>query len=400
MEYYAIRTGSDELTHWKYIKKVQKPNGKWRYIYDRSELEKYNKGLTTESQSIEDGGVKRTVRTTYGKTKSLFDGESRTEFSSMFSDGSGSKTVITKKYQGKLSRVQAKGEKWVFDKFLKKKNKKLSEASEKKGKTFVDKFFNKHGISKTKKKPKYVAKAAMPNGLVRYFYSQLEYDAYIKRLNYQKNEPDFMKKIKKIDKNTIMQSDEDMAATNPKYNPYVDDYSMNCFKCTQVYELRRRGYDVTAGAADEYDTAIDKLTNKQTRYAYNEMYKNPKIYQVNENGSVKDKSKIYNAPLDLGKYADDSSKVHNNYSGKTLKKTIEKNNPPNSRGDICVNWKGGGAHSMVYEVDSKGNAKIIDCQTNTVRSFDDVATASKYITFTRTDNLELKKGVLHNVKSK
>ncbi|MGN1217758.1 MAG: toxin glutamine deamidase domain-containing protein [Phocaeicola sp.] len=395
MEYYAIRTGSDELTHWKYIKKVQKPNGKWRYIYNRSELDNYNSGKAVESEYTDSNGNVVKTKTIYRKSNSLFDGESSSTFG--FNKNL-TKTIVKK--QGKLSRLQAKGEKWVFDKFLKKKNKKLSEASEKKGKSFVDKLFNKLGVSKTKKKPKYIAKAAMPNGLVRYFYSQLEYDAYIKRLNYQKNEPDFMKKIKKIDKNTIMQSDEDMAATNPKYNPYVDDYSMNCFKCTQVYELRRRGYDVTADVADKYNTAIEKLTNKQSNYAFNEMYKNPKIYQVNENGSVKDKSKMYNAPLDLGTWVDDSSKVYNNYSGKTLKTAIEKNNPPNSRGNISVRWKGGGAHSMVYEVDSKGNARILDCQTNTARSFDDVATASKYITFTRLDNLELKKGVLHNVESK
>lgn len=43
MHYYAvIRRGSeDELTHWKYIKKIKSKNGKTRYIYDRSELAKY-----------------------------------------------------------------------------------------------------------------------------------------------------------------------------------------------------------------------------------------------------------------------------------------------------------------------------------------------------------------------
>lgn len=34
MEYYAVtKNDSDELTHWKYVKK-KKVNGKWRYYYD------------------------------------------------------------------------------------------------------------------------------------------------------------------------------------------------------------------------------------------------------------------------------------------------------------------------------------------------------------------------------
>lgn len=38
MNHYAIKRTSekDELTHWKYIKKVKTKNGKWRYIYDKS----------------------------------------------------------------------------------------------------------------------------------------------------------------------------------------------------------------------------------------------------------------------------------------------------------------------------------------------------------------------------
>ena len=31
----------DELIHWKYIKKIKLPNGKWRYYYNQSELDKY-----------------------------------------------------------------------------------------------------------------------------------------------------------------------------------------------------------------------------------------------------------------------------------------------------------------------------------------------------------------------
>ncbi len=35
-----IDLDEDEIMHWKYIKRVKLPNGKWRYIYDESELKK------------------------------------------------------------------------------------------------------------------------------------------------------------------------------------------------------------------------------------------------------------------------------------------------------------------------------------------------------------------------
>ena len=37
---YVLKPKDDELYHWKYIKKVKKPNGKWRYYYDTKQLKK------------------------------------------------------------------------------------------------------------------------------------------------------------------------------------------------------------------------------------------------------------------------------------------------------------------------------------------------------------------------
>lgn len=39
---YYVDLNENELVHWKYIKRVKLRNGKWRYIYDDSSLEKYN----------------------------------------------------------------------------------------------------------------------------------------------------------------------------------------------------------------------------------------------------------------------------------------------------------------------------------------------------------------------
>ena len=128
MNYYAIHRSNldDELQHWKYIKKIVK-NGKAHYIYDTSELNKYNNGFKQESRN-KTGGMNTVV---YKKSDRLFDNTSTTKTSLIDSNPRrvnekspkpiNSKT--TTHYQGKLSRAQAKGEKWVYDTFYKKNSK-------------------------------------------------------------------------------------------------------------------------------------------------------------------------------------------------------------------------------------------------------------------------------------
>lgn len=57
MEYYAVRRSdtSDELTHWKYIKR-EKVNGKWKYIYDdsSSEVNKAKKNVDEKQKELDD----------------------------------------------------------------------------------------------------------------------------------------------------------------------------------------------------------------------------------------------------------------------------------------------------------------------------------------------------------
>jgi hypothetical protein len=40
-----------ELMHWKYIKRVKLPNGKYRYYYDQSELDRYESMAKTASEN-------------------------------------------------------------------------------------------------------------------------------------------------------------------------------------------------------------------------------------------------------------------------------------------------------------------------------------------------------------
>lgn len=49
-QYYAIqKKDSNELTHWKYIKRVRK-NGKWKYYYDKESLQKDVKDVVSDIQ--------------------------------------------------------------------------------------------------------------------------------------------------------------------------------------------------------------------------------------------------------------------------------------------------------------------------------------------------------------
>lgn len=411
MGYYAVtRTNSDdELKHWKYIKK-KKINGKWRYYYDKSELDKYDKGYVKTASKNDSRNQDHITVKRYRKTNDLFSSKTtekskpKTQKKYSIIKKKETKTTITYK-QGKLDRIRAKGEKYIFDKFLKNKKTKKPGSSEisklvSKGKKHLDKILNKDdgkGKSKDKKKNKYVEKVKMPNGKTRYFYSKDEYNAYLKRQEYQKNEPDFMKKVKKIDKNTSMLASEDMAATNPKYDPYNDETSSNCFKCSIAYELRRRGYDVEAAPFK----GVNMLKDPQAMSSIDKYFKKPKVFIVNEDGSVKQGNA--NIPvLDVLTFNSKLSKPKV-YTGEDVKKSLEKNNPPNSRGMINVRWDknlGGGGHSMVYEVNSKGKVIIRDTQTNKLVDIDDLAIKSDRINFARLDNLEMKKEVLRNVRKR
>ena len=106
--------------------------------------------------------------------------------------------------------------------------------------------------------------------------------------------------------------DQDMAAVNPKYkDASVPGTNNNCVLCSVTYDLRRRGYDVTAKIG-LYGN-IDKLLTK-------EIYDHPKREKLG------------------GRTFDD-------VFAKGAKKF-----PEGSRGLIGVNGYFGGGHSMAFEV--------------------------------------------------
>lgn len=147
--------------------------------------------------------------------------------------------------------------------------------------------------------------------------------------------------------------EDDMAACNPRYkNGVVPGTSVNCTLCSFVYDLRRRGYDVTAlcSSTGNYPDIIAK-----------NLYKDYKEETVNG----KNFSEIYRNAAE--KY------------------------PEGSRGSIAVLGRYM-AHSMAWEI-RDGKLEVLDTQRNVRMTPQDLSTygfyASTGVKMIRTDNLDV-----------
>ena len=323
----------------KYITKVPIGNGKYRYFYTREEYNSYKNDKENKETDKK------------SKTKSV---------SNFFADI--------------FKRVK---------KLFKKSKKQVSKTLEK-GKKFVDEvIFGKNGgKNKLKRNFLYIARVKLANGKYRYFYDQDEYNRYLKRQEYQKNEPDFMKKVSKISDEDIFAASDIMKKVNPDYSPYDDATGRNCANCTAAYELRCRGYDVKAA---EYENVGEYFINGTT-FRHDYYYKDAKKITLDSDGNE------YKSALNGTKLQKDFD-----YSASKVESSIVKLSGKSTRGDISVEWKSGGGHSMVYEVNDNGAVVIRDCQTNNVYDVGDIAGLVNHISITRTDNLELRKGIMNAV---
>lgn len=362
-----MRKSSDELYHaWlrkgqkaKYIAKVPIGKGKYRYFYDKDE---YNAYLKKKDTSAKKTSFFDLVKGTPSKLNGFFD----------------------EHFNDKISKITetAKDKAWPL----------ILKASKIFPNTITSKIIEGH---------KYIAKVKLPDGSYRYFYDQEEYNAYLKREEYQANEPDYMKDLPEIDG---PESFEDaMIEINEDYNTYYE-YGVNCMLCSAVYELRRRGYDVEANPLpfdlkdSIYDEAFSKFGGEEKvmetlssladagdedrYYAY--------LNRIQEATDYTYASRIYEDPKII-KVPDSAMSDLYSYAKNNLE--------PNSRGHMLIDWKFGGAHSLNYEVDSKGNIKLIDSQPvweygladsievgeKEVNAYADCGTK---IAFMRTDNLE------------
>jgi len=331
----------------KYIAKVPIGNNKYRYFYTKEEYRNYLAGKDSTKK-----------------------------------DSKSKKNSVSKFFNKVFKNIEG----------LFKKSKKQISTTVDKGKQFVDEVIfgkTKSNRNKAEMKVKYTQRITLPNGKYKYFYSDEEYERYLVRQKYQKNEPDFMKKVPKIPYDKSYAASEDMAEINEDYSAYDDSRSSNCANCTIAYELRCRGYDVQAA---EYKSK-DSYIGAQKDYD-NIIYKNADRIWLNQDGERDRVKGVLNKIGLKFKYQKDIS-----YEPDTVKNAILKHSGKNTRGAFCVEWDSGGAHSMVYEVDKKGKVQIRDCQTNRIYNIEDVVDSVSRISITRTDNLEMQKEILKCVEA-
>lgn len=374
----------------KYIARVLGKNNKYRYFYVQSEYEAYllgvQKGKLSSDYKISDS-EREDIKNTKKLEKQYGDQVYRSadEYEVQIAKDSAVKSALAvlKKTASKFSK-SGKTPK-LSNNILDIPSASLKKDGSKEGKLKRIKPNKKKVTTKPLKGHKYIAKVKISDGTYRYFYDQDEYNAYLKKKEYQEDSPSFMDVFKKTPSTET--SEEAMAKINPHvdwsysqykyYNDLPDEqvkklkdsgkvsqkivgdtqaYDMNCMNCTTAYELRRRGYDVEAGAWRASNTQYASLEN---------WYEGVKVKEV---------------------------KKTNN-----LIKAIQSDNPPGSRGNLMVQWSNGGGHSMAYEVDSKGKVHILDPQTNSVVDEDKLPDLISSAHYARTDNLKLKEGVLDTV---
>ena len=163
----------------------------------------------------------------------------------------------------------------------------------------------------------------------------------------------------KIDKKTglklkqkEMTREEDLKHVNPGYKNFQPNTKSNCMLCTTTYDIRRRGYDVTAqkAAVGYSDDDIKKW------------YKNAKVKQVQSTGPA---SLIRNTKQELVAQGE------------------------GARGNLMVQWSGANSgHSMAYEIHD-GKVVIYDAQSNEViKNPDKVLSMSRAASYVRLDNLQ------------
>ena len=151
--------------------------------------------------------------------------------------------------------------------------------------------------------------------------------------------------------------EEDAKRVNVKQATGELGFNMNCAFCSITYDLRRRGFDVKAGAINDgmYESDIAG------------MYKNSggfKLIKSAKNTSLKVRSEV-------------------------IEKEFIKQGE-GARGILTVSWDSGGAHAMGYEV-SGGKLKIVEAQHGFIYSDPSGVfnrCESDSIQYLRTDNIE------------
>lgn len=160
--------------------------------------------------------------------------------------------------------------------------------------------------------------------------------------------------------------------TNPFYNPGTSEYSENCQRCIVAYELRRRGYDVTALPTYKGDTlplvAHNNFKSKTYEGRWKGAFRDAKTINVGARGNDKkaEKKVISNIESQMKSFGD------------------------GARGVVQIFYRGSGGH--VFNVENVGGKiRYIEAQRGTMKDIAGTMSTvdTNSVNLVRTDNLRI-----------
>lgn len=353
----------------KYIERIELGRGKYQYIYDQA------------SSAVKSGAskLKSAASSVSSKASTISSAGSKKE-SSKPNPLTTVKTAVTNTATNVVNDISKRSHKKFYEKASNYADTQVENAKEEKlRESLKDKPPESNTTSKTGNISKGDKKAESELPKKEHATTKKQdMEAVNPGYRYSKfNEEAFAKQAKKISSTYYTNYDDFKKDLDVYYALYDKTmaYQNNCMWCTECYDLRRRGYDVTAapnGAKYKESSDGPYFDNGDSDYdgvaeELNTYYEDPVLKQ---------------APT--GNY-------------KTVAKQVENEllaEGDGAYGQLMVYWIGGGGHSMVWEVEN-GEVVVRDCQLNTTYNLEDVLKDSKTyeqggVTTCRVDNLHLK----------
>lgn len=208
-----------------------------------------------------------------------------------------------------------------------------------------------------------------PSGLVKLIKGDLAEKAAKKKAKQFEQERESNPVDKKTGfhlKTSDLSQEEDQERVNPEYKNWDENTKNNCVMCSLTYDMRRRGYDVTAKTS---------LRGVNTESVLKLVYKNAKINTIGNSDFTDYKS--------INITSEESKSLLNKLDDELKKQ------PNGSRGLVRVGWNGTlSGHCLAYEVDNS-KVYIVDAQSNEryiIGEFYEEINAASYC---RTDNLKI-----------
>lgn len=204
----------------------------------------------------------------------------------------------------------------------------------------------------------------------------------------------FKKDLRLADKNLTDSEifDKVVKRINPDYGAIGS--KVNCRRCTFAYEMSRRGYDVkatkTIGGNGQGLVGLSNAITKESGffgYLKNAANDEPLTRRILGDENTKKNKMGFEDVLLTSNVEDNAKNIFKHLS----------NYSDGARGEFAMQWTGGAAHSMAFEI-IKGKPIIFDCQTSTEYSSpEDLSKLAKYIvkaSTTRLDNIDLNEDFL------